>query len=224
MAVPTYLLIAADLRSKIVVGKMRPGTQLLPEKNLQDEYGNLSGAVSRNTVRDAIEMLVREGLLERRRGQGTFIVGTPDSLPGYTPPTWPDLSSSMQMHRDFDVDDLGATKCGSWRQARPGTTTSPTITAASTPTRPGIRLPVHRRRPRPSLTLSGPNHSPHGVHKRLGRQGSLRPIRPVNDQLNLGSCAGSLPGSRHADMGMSDTVNRWPRERSSETADLPCHS
>jgi DNA-binding GntR family transcriptional regulator len=85
MAVPTYLLIAADLRSKIEVGKMRPGTQLPPEKNLQDEYGKLSGAVSRNTVRDAIEMLVREGLLEKRRGQGTFIVGTPDSLPGYTP-------------------------------------------------------------------------------------------------------------------------------------------
>jgi DNA-binding GntR family transcriptional regulator len=96
MAVPTYLLIAADLRSKIGVGKMRPGTQLPPEKNLQDEYGKLSGAVSRNTVRDAIEMLVREGLLEKRRGQGTFIVGTLDSLPGYTPPTWPDPASSSR--------------------------------------------------------------------------------------------------------------------------------
>jgi GntR family transcriptional regulator len=76
MAVPTYLLVAADLRSKIKAGEMRPGTQLPPEKNLQDEYGNLTGTVSRNTVRDAIELLVREGLLEKRRGQGTFIAGS----------------------------------------------------------------------------------------------------------------------------------------------------
>jgi GntR family transcriptional regulator len=76
MAVPTYLLVAADLRSKIEAGKMRPGTQLPPEKNLQDEYGNLTGTVSRNTVRDAIELLEREGLLEKRRGQGTFIAGS----------------------------------------------------------------------------------------------------------------------------------------------------
>ena len=76
MAVPAYLLIAADLRSKIEAGKMRPGTQLPPEKDLQDEYGNLTGTVSRNTVRDAIELLVRERLLEKRRGQGTFIAGS----------------------------------------------------------------------------------------------------------------------------------------------------
>jgi hypothetical protein len=30
--------------------------------------------------------------------------------PGYTPPTWPDTASSMQMHLDFDVDDVGATE------------------------------------------------------------------------------------------------------------------
>ena len=30
------------------------------------------------------------------------------SAPDYTPPTWPDPRSSMQMHLDFDVDDLDA--------------------------------------------------------------------------------------------------------------------
>jgi catechol 2,3-dioxygenase-like lactoylglutathione lyase family enzyme len=30
------------------------------------------------------------------------------TAPGYTPPTWPDPSSSMQMHLDFYVDDLAA--------------------------------------------------------------------------------------------------------------------
>jgi hypothetical protein len=32
------------------------------------------------------------------------------TAPAYTPPTWPDTASSMQMHLDFDVDDLDATE------------------------------------------------------------------------------------------------------------------
>lgn len=32
------------------------------------------------------------------------------TVPGYAPPTWPDRTSSMQMHLDFDVDDLTATQ------------------------------------------------------------------------------------------------------------------
>lgn len=30
------------------------------------------------------------------------------TAPGYTPPAWPDPASPMQMHLDFDVDDLDA--------------------------------------------------------------------------------------------------------------------
>jgi Glyoxalase-like domain len=30
------------------------------------------------------------------------------TAPGYTPPTWPDPTSSMQMHLDFYIDDLDA--------------------------------------------------------------------------------------------------------------------
>ena len=32
------------------------------------------------------------------------------TAPGHIPPTWPDPASSMQMHLDFDVDDLDATE------------------------------------------------------------------------------------------------------------------
>ena len=32
------------------------------------------------------------------------------TAPGYTPPTWPDSASSLQMHLDFFVDDLDATE------------------------------------------------------------------------------------------------------------------
>jgi hypothetical protein len=30
------------------------------------------------------------------------------TAPGYAPPAWPDPASPMQMHLDFDVDDLAA--------------------------------------------------------------------------------------------------------------------
>jgi Glyoxalase-like domain len=30
------------------------------------------------------------------------------TVPGYVPPTWPDPTSPVQMHLDFDVDDLDA--------------------------------------------------------------------------------------------------------------------
>ena len=79
MAPPVYLRIAADLRAKIKAGKLKPGTQLPPEQDLQDEYGELFGlpdSVSRNAIRDAIEVLVRDRQVERRSGQGTFILKT----------------------------------------------------------------------------------------------------------------------------------------------------
>jgi Glyoxalase-like domain len=32
------------------------------------------------------------------------------AAPGYVPPSWPDAASSLQMHLDFDVDDLDSTE------------------------------------------------------------------------------------------------------------------
>ena len=32
------------------------------------------------------------------------------TAPAYSPPSWPDAASSMQMHLDFDVDDLNSTE------------------------------------------------------------------------------------------------------------------
>jgi GntR family transcriptional regulator len=73
-----YAQIAADLRAKIRSGELPRGSQLKPEAGLQEEYSKRpefsSSKVSRNTVRDAIEVLVRAGLVEKRPGQGTFVV------------------------------------------------------------------------------------------------------------------------------------------------------
>jgi GntR family transcriptional regulator len=73
MAEPMYRLIADDLRRQIESGQLAPGAQLISEVELREEYGQ-DGRASRNTVRDAIKLLVARGLVETRPGQGTFVV------------------------------------------------------------------------------------------------------------------------------------------------------
>jgi GntR family transcriptional regulator len=56
------------LASEIVSGELPRGVQLPPEDRLINRFG-----VSRTTVRKAIENLVARGLIEIRRGKGTFV-------------------------------------------------------------------------------------------------------------------------------------------------------
>lgn len=74
MAEPMYRQIAEDLRRQIESGELRPGKQLKSEVELREEYGSDGRDVSRNTVRDAIKLLVSRGLVETRPGQGTFVL------------------------------------------------------------------------------------------------------------------------------------------------------
>ena len=74
MAEPMYKQIVNDLRRQIESGRLVPGARLKTEIQLQEEYRSLGGSkVSRNTVRDAITLLVSAGLVEIRPGQGTFV-------------------------------------------------------------------------------------------------------------------------------------------------------
>ena len=65
---PLYRQIEADLRERIRGGELRPGAQVAPEPELMAAYG-----VSRATVRQALAGLIAEGLLEIRRGLGTYV-------------------------------------------------------------------------------------------------------------------------------------------------------
>ena len=69
MAEPMYRKIAQDLREKIESDVIVPGDQLPTELVLRDQYG-----ASRNTIRDAVRLLMSLGLVETRPGQGTFAV------------------------------------------------------------------------------------------------------------------------------------------------------
>jgi GntR family transcriptional regulator len=65
---PMYRQIAEDLRRQIEAGELAPGAQLRTELELREKYN-----ASRNTVRDAIKLLITRGLVETWPGQGTFV-------------------------------------------------------------------------------------------------------------------------------------------------------
>ena len=66
---PLYRQLADELRAQIRSGEFQAGTRIPSEHELAARYG-----LGRPTVRQATEQLVRGGLLERRRGAGTFVV------------------------------------------------------------------------------------------------------------------------------------------------------
>jgi GntR family transcriptional repressor for pyruvate dehydrogenase complex len=57
-----------QIRELVLRGTLKPGEQLMPERELAIALG-----VSRPTVREAINKLVVMGLLEHKQGQGTFV-------------------------------------------------------------------------------------------------------------------------------------------------------
>jgi GntR family transcriptional regulator len=67
--IPLYFQIAEALRQSIQSGALEPGQRLENELELAQRLG-----VSRPTVRQAIQRLVTDGLVVRRRGLGTVVV------------------------------------------------------------------------------------------------------------------------------------------------------
>jgi GntR family transcriptional regulator len=67
-AFPLYSQVEAALASDIGGAVLPPGSQLPPEDSLTARFG-----VSRPTVRKAVENLIARGLVEIRRGRGTFV-------------------------------------------------------------------------------------------------------------------------------------------------------
>lgn len=65
---PKYYQLTEILRKQILSGTWQPGDQLPTEDALAREHG-----LSRGTVRQAISILVHEGLVRREQGRGTFV-------------------------------------------------------------------------------------------------------------------------------------------------------
>lgn len=66
-----WRLIAEELRADITEGRLPVGARLPGEHELADRFG-----VNRQTARQAIAALAADGLVEARRGSGTFVIGT----------------------------------------------------------------------------------------------------------------------------------------------------
>lgn len=67
--VPVYLQLEQYLTGQIAAGSLKPGDVIPSENELCQQF-----AISRMTARKAVDYLVRQGKVERRRGQGTFVV------------------------------------------------------------------------------------------------------------------------------------------------------
>ena len=63
-----YVEISNDIRKKIIVGEYLPNQKLPYGKEICDEY-----KTSKMTVKKALDILVSEGFLIKRRGSGTFV-------------------------------------------------------------------------------------------------------------------------------------------------------
>lgn len=88
-----------QIRELIYKGEFKPGQQILPERELA-----ISMAVSRTSVRNAINKLVTMGLLEHRQGQGTF-VSSPESREG-------NPLAAVMATDDATLDDLLEVRLG----------------------------------------------------------------------------------------------------------------
>lgn len=85
---PVYYQIAQQIRDYITKEGLKAGEMILSERELCAIF-----KVSRMTVRQAVDQLVAEGLLERQRGRGTFI-------------TTPKFSQTLSALTSFSTDTL----------------------------------------------------------------------------------------------------------------------
>ena len=70
---PRYAQVAADLRRRIEAGEWRFSDRLPPLEVFEKQFG-----VARVTIRQAMEILEKEGLLRRVQGKGTFVLHKTD--------------------------------------------------------------------------------------------------------------------------------------------------
>jgi len=102
--IPLYLQIRNDIAGRIESGELEPGTRLESEPELTRSYG-----VGRPTVRQAIDLLRREGLVATIRGSGTFVANDPNriSLLGFD-----GLTPSLRAHGIEPSDEVVSAAIG----------------------------------------------------------------------------------------------------------------
>jgi len=105
-----YVQVAETLKSRIRSRQYRPGALIPPEKELEKEFG-----VSNITIRKALDLLVRDGYVVRRRGVGTRVrervePKIPLQITGnfYD---WVDSATKGDQRLEVEVLDMGEASC-----------------------------------------------------------------------------------------------------------------
>ncbi len=113
--VPTYLQLVQQVRQSVRLGVLQPGDQL---PTVKEVVGKL--AINPNTVLKAYRELDREGLVEGRRGRGTFVS---DTLTPTAPAEYAALQAALQRWiaqargAGLDEDDVAALLASALRAA-----------------------------------------------------------------------------------------------------------
>lgn len=98
-----YETVAGDIRDKILSGDYAPNDQLPTTPELCDQY-----QVSKITIKKAMDELVQQGLIARRRGSGTYVKRV-SAVEAASPAGW-DMSSQMSgfvaEHKDCKVTSI----------------------------------------------------------------------------------------------------------------------
>jgi len=91
--IPLYIQVATLLRNRIADGHFRAGQKMPTQEELEQEFG-----VARVTVRQAVELLEKEGLVHRQQGRGTFVT--------------PHMPERRWLHLTIDIDSLALSISG----------------------------------------------------------------------------------------------------------------
>ena len=70
--IPLYVQVASALRRRIEVGQWQTGEKISTLEKLEAEF-----QVARVTIRQAVDILEKEGLVQRQQGRGTFVTSMP---------------------------------------------------------------------------------------------------------------------------------------------------
>ncbi len=101
-AMPLWAQLLRDLRSRLASGEF--SDRFPTDQELVDEYG-----VSRHTVREAVRRIQAEGILDRRRGRGTYV-----RAPEFEQP----LGTLYSLFRSIEAEGIGQTSVVLCRASR----------------------------------------------------------------------------------------------------------
>ncbi len=108
--IPMYFRVAETLRARIESRRYRPGELIPSEKEFSREFN-----VSLITIRKAMDLLVREGLVARKRGFGTWVLSSnhgrlPIKISGNFR-DWFDSVSGRLQRLEAEVLEVGVVAC-----------------------------------------------------------------------------------------------------------------